>query len=147
MGSHCRLGSLGLALESRYDACKTNNNRPNSSARDLVDETNGLDLIGYDYHDKVDYADQMTLGQLAAAGGKITRLRILGGGPSDNFYCDISYCHGTLPNGKIVPLYADYPMGFQRRQTKAVLIEWAKEHKVFAKALGLLDENNWSTLR
>lgn len=112
-----------------------------------VDETNGLDIVGYDYHDKVDYADQMNLAQVAAAGGKITRLRILGGGPHDGFRADISYCHATLPDGTIVPLYADYPMGFTLRTLKGELIAWAKEHGVYAKGLGLLDENNWSVLR
>jgi len=111
-----------------------------------VDETNGL-LDGNAYHAQVKYADQMTLGQLADAGGKISRLRILGGGPTDGFYCDVSYCHGTLPDGTIVPLYADYPMCFPVRKTKAVLIEWAKEYGVYAKGIGLLDEGNWSTLR
>lgn len=111
-----------------------------------VDETNGLQ-DGHEYHKSVDYAEQMTLAEVAAAGGKITRLRILGGGTSDGFYADISYVHATLPNGTIVPLYADYPMCFPIRQIKGKLIEWAKEHKVYAKGLGLLDESNWSILR
>jgi hypothetical protein len=110
-----------------------------------VNETNGL-FDGNAYHQSVDYADAMTLAQVAAAGGKITRLRILGGGPSDGFYADISYIHATLPDGRIVPLHQDYPMCFPIRTTMAVLIEWAKEHKVYAKGLGLLDKSNWSVL-
>lgn len=125
----------------------TNTYSPTAAAYSAANQTNGLDIIGFDYHDKVDYAEVMTLAQVAAAGGKITRLRILGGGPADGFRADISYCHATLPDGKIVPLYADYPMGFSLRQLKGELIAWAKEHKVFAKGLGLLDESNWSVLR
>lgn len=112
-----------------------------------VDETNGLAEIGYDYHERVDYSDAMTLAEVARRGGKITRLRILGGGPSDGFYADISYVHATLPDGRIVPLHQDYPMGFRIRDAKRVLVEWAKEHGVYAKGLGLLDESNWSVLR
>jgi len=111
-----------------------------------VDETNGLDLIGHDYHNRVDYTETMTLGQVAAAGGKITRLRVLGVGP-DGFYADISYVHATLPDGRIVPLYGDYPMCFPIRTIKRELIKWAKSHGVYAKGLGLLDESNWSVLR
>lgn len=111
-----------------------------------VDETNGL-LDGHAYHSGVSYADQMTLAQVAQAGGKISRLRILGGGPSDGFMADVSYCHATLPSGKVVPVYADYPMCFPIRKLKGELIEWAKSHGVYAKGLGLLDENNWSVLR
>lgn len=125
----------------------TNTSTQTLAERYGVNETNGLDIVGYDYHDQVSYEDQMTLAQVAAAGGKITRLRILGGGPSDGFYADISYCHATLPNGKIVPVYGDYPMCFQLRRLKGELIEWAKQHKVYAKGLGLLDENNWSVLK
>lgn len=108
-------------------------------------ETNGL-LDGTAYHNGVDYADEMTLGNFAAAGGKITRLRILGGGPSDGFMCDTSYCHGVLPDGRIVPISGG-PMCFPVCRTKATLIDWAKEEGVFAKGIGLLDEGNWSTLR
>ncbi len=109
-------------------------------------ETNGL-LDGAAYHAEVSYEDEMTLGEFARAGGKITRLRILGGGRDDGFYCDISYVHGVLPDGKIVPLHQDFPMCFPVRETKKHLIEWAKEHKVYAVGVGLLDEGNWSTLR
>lgn len=106
-------------------------------------ETNGLDLVGHDYHERVDYTDAYTLRQISDMGGKITRLRIL----SDYGYGDISYVHATLPDGRTVPLTMDYPMGFSMRALKGELIAWAKEQGVFAKGLGLLDENNWSVLR
>lgn len=111
-----------------------------------TDETNGLDLIGYDYHERVNYAEELSLREVADRGGKITRLRILGGGPSDGFRCDISYCHATLPNGDTVPVRVNASTGFIR-SLKGDLIEWAKSEGVFAKGLGLLDENNWSVLR
>jgi hypothetical protein len=100
-----------------------------------------------EYHSSVDYSDQMTLRQVRDAGGKVTRIRILGGGPSDGFYADISYIHATLPSGKVVPLYQNYPMCFPIRKLKSVLIEWAKEEGVFGKALGILDEGVWDILR
>lgn len=104
-------------------------------------------LPSANYHNEVDYASEMTLAEVAAAGGRITRLRILGGGPSDGFMADISYCHATLPDGRTVPVRQDFPMCFPFRRVKAELIAWAKEHGVYAKALGLLDEANWSVLR
>lgn len=103
-------------------------------------------LPSANYHAEVDYANEMTLAEVAAAGGRITRLRILGGGRNDGYMADISYCHATLPDGRTVPVHQDFPMCFPYRRTKAVLIEWAKEHGVFAKGLGLLDEGNWSVL-
>lgn len=108
-----------------------------------VNETNGLDVIGSDYHSTVTYEYPMSLGEVADAGGKITRLRVL----SDCGRGDVSYVHATLPDGRVVPLHQDYPMGFYMRELKGELIKWAKSYGVFAKGLGLLDENNWSVLR
>lgn len=120
-------------------------NNTYATAYSNANETNGL-LDGAAYHKEVDYANAMTLAEVSARGGKITRLRILGGGPADGFMADISYIHATLPDGTIVPLHQDYPMCFPIRKVKSELIAWAKEHKVFAKGLGLLDESNWSRL-
>lgn len=119
---------------------------PSAQAYSAANETNPL-FDGAAYHESVDYADAMTLGQVAEAKGRITRVRILGGGPSDGFMADISYIHATLPSGKVVPLHQDYPMCFPIRKAKAELIAWAKQYGVFAKGLGLLDEGNWSVLR
>lgn len=111
-----------------------------------TDETNGLDLIGYDYHERVAYAEEMTLREVADAHGKITRVRVLGGGAADGFRCDVSYIHATV-SGKIVPVtLGDLSSNFLRG-LKGDLIEWAKSQGVFAKSLGLLDENNWSVLK
>lgn len=107
-----------------------------------VVETNGLD--GSNYHDTVDHGQDYTLNELAAAGGKVTRLRMLTerGYP----YMDISYAHGTLPDGRIVPINLAGADRLRRRNLKGDLIEWAKREGVFAKRLGLLDEANWSVL-
>lgn len=103
-------------------------------------------LPSANYHSEVDYSSPMSLAQVAAAGGRITRLRVLGGGPSDGFMADVSYCHATLPDGRTVPVDGA-PMCFPFRRIKGELIAWAKEQGVFAKGLGLLDEGNWSVLR
>ena len=110
------------------------------AARYGVIETNGL-VDGY--HDTVDYTEPYTLADLAAEGGKVTRLRMLTerGYP----YLDISYAHGTLPDGRTVPLVipaATCPGA----APSALIIEWAKAEGVYAKDLGLLDEGNWSIL-
>ena len=113
-----------------------------------VDETNGL-MDGHAYHAGVDYADQMTLGEFAKAGGKITRVRILTGSWGGVRMADISYIHGVLPSGKTVPLRVGVGNGtpmWGPRGLKAQFIAWGKEEGVFAKGIGLLDEANWSVL-
>jgi hypothetical protein len=110
-------------------------------------ETNGL-LDGHAYHEAVDYTVQYTLKDVAEAGGKITRLRLLTEvWPGAGRRCDVSYCHATLPNGKTVPVQVGWNVnGVFLRDMKKALIDWAKEEGVFAKGLGLLDEGNWSVL-
>jgi hypothetical protein len=94
------------------------------------------------YHETVAHEGH-TLADVAAEGGKITRLRMLTerGYP----FLDVSYCHATLADGRTVAV--QLPEGrLPRRNTKAALIEMAKREHVFAKGLGLLDEGNWSIL-
>jgi hypothetical protein len=110
----------------------------NSSA--LVNETNGLSEIGHDYHSTVQHKRTMSLAQVAKEGGKITRVRIL----AERGMADISYVHATLPDGTVVPVCGTPMLG---RSWKRSLIEWAVDEGVYAKALGLLDEGNWSVLR
>lgn len=102
------------------------------------------EMVGPDYHDTVDYSRRLTLAQVAAAGGKISRLRLL----SDRGFpfWDVSYCHAKLPDGSIVTVNTNGHSQFPRRGLKAALIQWAKDEGVFAKGIGLLDEGNWSTL-
>jgi hypothetical protein len=110
-------------------------------------ETNGL-LNGSEYHAAVDYSVQYTLKDVAEAGGKVTRLRLLTEvWPGAGRRCDVSYCHATLGNGKTVPVQVGGNVsGVFLRDLKKALIDWAREEKVFAKGLGLLDEGNWSIL-
>lgn len=107
------------------------------------------EVVTQEYHSQVDYADQMTLGDLVRAGGKVTRVRILTGNWGGIKMADISYIHGTLPSGKIVPLYVDVHTTtlWGKQGVKAQFIEWAKRERVFAKGCGLLDEQGtWAVL-
>ncbi len=106
----------------------------------------GVDFTGTlvygTYHELVDHTDQYTLWDVQQAGGKITRLRLL-----SDYGCpfwDISYCHATLPDGRIVPVQVTSNT-IWKKSIKGSLIEWAKLEGVFAKGIGLLDESNWST--
>lgn len=107
------------------------------------------EVVTGEYHSQVDYADQMTLAEVAARGGKVTRVRLLTEvwGPGVRM-ADVSYMHATLPDGKIVPLYVGIDSGalYGPKGVKARMIEWAKSEGVYAKGLGLLDEENWSVL-
>lgn len=150
-----------------------------NTAQDFADRaaTYGVhtdgEVVGHEYHEGVDYADRMTLAELSAAGGRISRVRIL----QERGLCDISYIHGVIelpcPTCKGSRAYAggmgcstcqsrrtfyktvpvnvgQMPTGshlLPRRSLKGAFIEWAKEERVFAKGLGLLDESNWSVLR
>jgi hypothetical protein len=100
------------------------------------------------YHSEV--SDRwMSLREVADKGGKISRLRMLREYiPLAGRMVDISYIHATLPSGEIVHVHEDLPQShlIPVRKVKGVLIAWAKEQGVFAKAVGLLDESNWSTL-
>jgi hypothetical protein len=114
-----------------------------SAARYGVREDNPLPSA--DYHQSVDHTDPLTLNELDAQGGRVTRLRLLTerGYP---FY-DISYAHGVLPSGQVVALRTDgCPDRLRRSCLKSDLIAWAREQGVSAKRLGLLDEGNWSRL-
>lgn len=74
---------------------------------------------------------------------RVVRLRLLTE-PGYPYY-DISYCYAQLKTGEYVRLQS--PMHLRRSKIKGDLIAWAREEKVNAKALGLLDEGNWSILR
>lgn len=107
------------------------------------------EVVTAEYHDGVSYDNEMTLGQVAKAGGRITRVRILTGNWGGRRFGDISYVHATLPNGTTVPVRIGVDNGiplYGPRGLKATFIAWAKEEGVFAKGIGLLDEGNWSVL-
>ena len=105
-----------------------------------VQETNGIpDDYSFD-------REEVTLSELAARGGKITRVRLLTERWPSGRMCDISYIHGVLADGTAVRIRETYHCGGLLRTLKKQFIEWAKEEKVYAKGLGLLDEGNWSVL-
>lgn len=106
-----------------------------------VNETNPI-WMSEATHENVHYDLHVTLGDSRLK--RIVRLRLLTepGYP----YMDISYCYGQLKDGRYVRLDG-VPMSISRRKPKADLIAWAREEGVNAKALGLLDDNNWSILR
>jgi hypothetical protein len=108
------------------------------------------ELVGHEYHEQVSYDNQMTLAEVAAGGGRITRVRVLAQRWPSGYMCDISYIHATLADGTLAPviLGGDVFSGalWGNDGLKARMIGWAKEEGVFAKNLGLLDENNWSIL-
>lgn len=123
------------------------------------------------YHDQVENVD-MTLREVQAAGGTITRVRLL----AEMGRRDISYIHATLPGsrrgcaghqladggpspvcgecntktrGRIVRVNLNQCPGttlIPANRVKSTFIEWAKAEGVYAKGLGLLDEANWSVL-
>ena len=74
-------------------------------------------------------------------GLKVWRLRLLSdpGFPA----WDVSYCHGTLPDGEHVKV--DLPFSqLPKRGFKRAIVAAAKRDKVFASGMGILD--NISTL-
>lgn len=96
------------------------------------------------YHSEV--SDRwMDLGEVAAAGGRISRLRML----RERGMVDISYIHATLPSGEIVHVHEDLPQSYliPSHKVKATLVEWARGYGVYAKGpIGLLNQANWSSL-
>lgn len=109
-------------------------------------ETNGL-VDGAAYHSAVDQSRQYSLSEVAEAGGKITRVRLLTEvWPGRGRIADVSYIYATLPDGKTVPVQIGVDNLTPLRELKGAFIAWATRERVSAKNLGLLDEGNWSTL-
>jgi hypothetical protein len=100
-------------------------------------------LVGTEYHAAVDYKNEMTLKEISNAKGKITRVRLF----QEGIWCDISYIHATLPDGRIVNVRLTGPShGIKRYAVKKVFIQWAKDQGVYAKGIDLLNESVWSVL-
>lgn len=110
-----------------------------------ANETNGL-IDGAVYHREVDYSDFYTLADVKAAGGKITRVRLLTQRWPEGRRADISYIHATLANGKTVPVNVQCENGVFLHKLKGEFIAWAQREGVFAKGIGLLDNSNWSVM-
>jgi hypothetical protein len=111
-----------------------------------VQESNPLPDGGHDW--SLFEQDVYSLNRLQAEGGKVVRLRMLteAGFP----FLDISYCHGRLPNGRMVHINITCGQPRKGRNSEPYmsdLIAWAKAEGVYAKGLGLLDPGNWSILR
>lgn len=149
-----------------------------AAAQSVVDrmEAYGVQCTGEvvtaEYHQNVEYSNEMFLSEVAAQGGRISRVRIL----KEYGRCDISYIHATIPGGRrgcashqsidggpssmcvecvaktkdrVVPVRLNIPAGstcLWFRQVKGAFIEWAKAEGVYAKGLGLLDEGTWAVL-
>jgi len=113
------------------------------SARNLVTESNPL--TDSDAYYEREWA-HMTLRELVANGGRVTRVRFLTESVMGRRMADLSYVHGEV-NGKPVRL-DNAPAIFLTPMHKLAgeLIEWAKSEGVYAKGCGLLDKGNWSTL-
>lgn len=110
-----------------------------------ANETNGL-IDGHAYHGAVDYSELYTLAMVRDAGGRISRVRLLTERWPSGRMADVSYIHATLPNGKTVPVQVGMDNLTPLYQVKKAMIDWAKREGVYAKAIGLLDEGNWSVL-
>lgn len=109
-------------------------------------QTNGL-VNPNEYHDLVDYSRSLTLAEVKAAGGKITRVRLLTEVISGwGRVADVSYIHATLANGDVVPVQNGLDNLTPLRKMKGEMIKWAAREGVFAKGLGLLDSGNWSVM-
>lgn len=59
---------------------------------------------------------------------------------------DVSYCYGTLKDGTNVRVSLPFHQ-LTKRKWKSEIIEWAKRDGVFAKRLGILDDDVMSTVR
>lgn len=115
---------------------------PAWSAVHLVPETNPMP-VGLHSIDREDIG----LVEFARLGGRVTRLRLL----TENMgmgvrVADVSYCYGVLPDGREVSIQDLWFSMIPMRQVKKEIIDICREKGVFAKALGLLDDNNWSVL-
>lgn len=110
-------------------------------------ETNSL-VNGSEYHAEVDYSVRpLSLAEVKAQKGKITRVRILTERTYGGTLCDISYIHATLPDGKTVPVQNYLDNLTPLRNLKKAMLDWAQREGVFAKSIGLIDEGNWSIQR
>lgn len=109
-----------------------------------VQETNGL---ADGYHDSVKYDEELTLSEVAERGGKISRLRLLTEyvPALHQRIVDVSYIHATMPDGSIHPVRNSADIQYYSH-LKVDLLNWARAEGVFAKGIGLLDEDNWSVM-
>jgi hypothetical protein len=112
------------------------------AARYGVQETNPIANLGEDYHSTVDHSVTYRLSDPEVV--KIVRLRLIGYNRFEYPRWDVSYCHGRLADGTLVPVdLGDHQLP---PRYKARLLELAKEAGRYAKGMGLLDDGVISTL-
>lgn len=112
-----------------------------------VQESNPLSDAGHNWENFEE--DAITLAELQARGGRISRLRFLteAGYP----YMDVSYVQGVLPNGRNVSINIQGDCSRIRKGRGSEpyisdLITWAKDEGVYGKGIGMLDPGVWSIL-
>lgn len=106
--------------------------------------------VGHEYHASVSHEERINLDELRRRGGRITRVRMIGGEfiPGRGKCYDVSYVHGQIDGQNVsidtsaMPEWNFIP----RFKIKAAMIAWAKAEGVYAKGLGLLDEGVYSIL-
>lgn len=120
-----------------------------ASARDLVREVNGLDSP-LEYHRERRDAEHISLAELQARRGRVTRVRLLADvWPGRGRVADVSYIHGVTGDGEpvsIIPSGDLMGMPLRAGGVQKHFVQWAKDEGVYAKGLGLLDQGNWSIL-
>jgi hypothetical protein len=91
--------------------------------------------------DRVDYTRRVywTDGDLK----RIVRFRIIGCCYETPWW-DLSYCYGEMKDGSYVQV--ELPFHQLPRNWKAKVYEYAKKENVYAKGLGIFDEDVYSTL-
>ncbi len=109
-----------------------------------VREDNPLCLAPYGLEDLDETAGTIALSDRRLV--RIDRLRLLG--DSDGWaypFLDVSYCYGTLADGRHVRVdLGEYT--FPKRGLKRALVDCAKRANRYAKGLGLLDDGIISRL-
>lgn len=75
---------------------------------------------------------------------RVTRLRLIGYNRREYPRWDISYCYGELKDG--TPVRVQLPFYNLGKLWAAEIIKWARQEHVYAKGLGLLDEDVVSRL-
>ena len=93
------------------------------------------------YHDEVTFQIEEDV-DWSEPGLKVIRLRILT--DRDYPFWDVSYCHGML-DGRPVRVQLPFDR-LPKRGFKKFIVECAKKEKIFAKGLGILDDNVISKL-
>lgn len=118
----------------------TSNDHRDIAARYGVEEQNNIADAAYN-HTAVDYSEQVRLGDERLV--RIDRIRLLTEPGYPMF--DLSYCYGTLTDGRHVRVDLGAHQ-FPRKGLKPALVECARKAKVHAHGLHMLDADVISIL-